>query len=193
MAEPQEIEAEILGPMKALYAKPYGCDDPDKALAEYSRFLTEYTPDQLRRGYEYLVRHRAPKDKYWPNIAEIRAAIVNTSQDNKPVGRWLSLDEKDIRAKGYANGWLNTIDGQDLVESEPELTDWVFSWIVRENKDSEPEQVKFPTEKTYQQLRIKLKDFEEWHAEDRNKIHRETITTGRTNKLNRLKREGVYM
>lgn len=182
----------VLEKMRTLYPIPNHADNREAYLAVYGRSLTHYPYSESLKAVDWLFENRPQRS--WPTVTEFKDAVSRSrALTYDPAPKWLSKDEKYFRAKRYANDWLNTIDGQELQENEPLLVDWVFSWIVRENEDNGPEDIKLPTEQTYRELRIKRADWQEWFDTKATDDQRKTLLTGREQKLNRLKREGIYM
>lgn len=79
MASVEEVETEILNPMRALYRVPHGVEDPTAALVEYAKVLCRFEYFELVRAWQHLTIHHKRRD--WPSIPDINDAIRVT----KPV------------------------------------------------------------------------------------------------------------
>ena len=68
MASLDEINSEILEPMRALFRVPFGIEDPERALVEYAHVLRHHTPAILKAGWAEMVLKHKRRD--WPSIFE---------------------------------------------------------------------------------------------------------------------------
>ena len=194
-----EETAVTLEKMRNLYPIPNQVENRDGFLAEYGKGLKLFPLTDAMRAVDWLFQNRPQRS--WPMIAEFRQAVKDSAPQIEKKGRWLSTDEKYARGKKYANDWLNTIDGEELRESEPELVDWAFHWIIEANMENDPEAMVLPNAKILDQLRAKQREWQVWFdtiptnekEAEKHKEHQETLMTGRQMKLRRLKTEGVYM
>ena len=68
MASRDEIETEILQPMRSLFRVPFGIEDPERALVEYANVLRRHSVSMLKTGWARMVETYRRRD--WPSIYE---------------------------------------------------------------------------------------------------------------------------
>lgn len=76
MATVEQVEMEVLEPMKSLYRVPHGIDDPARALVEYVKVLTRFGQAELSEGWQRIIATHKRRD--WPTIWDIQEAIKFT-------------------------------------------------------------------------------------------------------------------
>lgn len=76
MASTDEIQAKIIEPMRALYRVPFGIEDPERALVEYTKALKSVPGHLLDGAWERVVATHKKRD--WPTISELLMATGHT-------------------------------------------------------------------------------------------------------------------
>lgn len=127
MASTDEIHAKIVGPMRALFRVPFGIDDPERALVEYTKALKSASGDAMAQAWDRLVATHKRRD--WPTISEIISAIDHTESlsapkrnsaespgsvhpariNTPPEMRGVQLMDSSLRSKPEWNSFLETI------------------------------------------------------------------------------------
>lgn len=88
-------------------------DEKTEALVkrEHSRYLKDFTKDQIDRGFDELhrLRQAGDKDYKWLNIDKVIGLIANPNTDGKPAGIYklfapLALPDKTAQEKAKKAG-----------------------------------------------------------------------------------------
>lgn len=73
MASTEEIQKYIIEPMRALYRVPFGIEDPERALVEYTKALKSIPGNSLEGGWSRIIATHKKRD--WPTISELITEI----------------------------------------------------------------------------------------------------------------------
>ena len=68
MASTDEVDTEILQPMRSLFRVPFGIEAPERALIEYANVLRRHSVMMLRTGWARMLETYRRRD--WPSIYE---------------------------------------------------------------------------------------------------------------------------
>lgn len=83
MASTEEIQGEILEPMRALFRVPFGIEDPERGLTEYARVLRRHDVATLREGWERIINQHKRRD--WPSIYEFIEVFDGIAKERKRI------------------------------------------------------------------------------------------------------------
>lgn len=69
MASIEEIQSKVVEPMRALYRVPFGIEEPERALVEYTKALKAIPGQLLEGAWDRVVATHKRRD--WPTISEL--------------------------------------------------------------------------------------------------------------------------
>jgi hypothetical protein len=112
MATTEQIQTEVLEPMRSLFRVPFGIESPEEALGQYAKALTRFSVETLRAGWGRLVETHRKRD--WPSIADmlesLRAIepsnVVRADFKRQQAGEDEGLHEARIVKSPEMNGFL---------------------------------------------------------------------------------------
>lgn len=107
MASVEEIQVKIVEPMRALYRVPFGIEDPEKALVEYTKALKNIPGQLLEGAWDRVVATHKRRD--WPTISELIMASGYAGSVKAaaaiPADKAAMLHPSRVNPSGEMNGY----------------------------------------------------------------------------------------
>lgn len=129
MASSDEVQVEIIEPMRALFRVPFGIEDPERALTEYVRSLRRYSAAVLKAGWARMIEKYKRRD--WPAIrdfvdqfdalqaeaAQLKAAAASADSTPDPwvsfCAKVLAFVKRDRRTfETFRDAGIRAIEGE---------------------------------------------------------------------------------